>query len=348
MSDAAAAAGDAKPAVEAAAAAVEEAAAPAEATAAHANAAKIIEQVEFYFGDSNLMKPDKFMVSKITENPEGWVELKIIASFKRMKTLLEDAEIAVLAATLKTSENDLLEVSDDGLTVRRSPTRPLPKESQFTKRALYTKGWDLKETTIDSVKAYFVDKGYEVVSVRLRSAPHTKEFKGSVFVEMADVATAQKAVGEEHPIGEDRKLLIEMKEAYHLRKKAERTDKSKSKRKGSEGGAEGAKKAKKDGDKGDAVKEEPKDEPFEAGLILQFSGLTEETKREDIKEGLAKYGEVGWVDFQIGDTDGSLRLKEGESASKVKEQADADALEINGAKVVLTVLEGDEDRKSVV
>ena len=59
---------------------------------------------------------------------------------------------------------------------------------------------------------------------------------------------------------EDRKLLIEMKEAYHLRKKAERTDKSKSKRKGSEGGAEGAKKAKKDGDKGDAVKEEPKDE----------------------------------------------------------------------------------------
>ncbi len=46
-------------------------------------------QVEFYFSDANICK-DKFLLKHVKRNKEGFVSLKLISSFKRLKHLTKD------------------------------------------------------------------------------------------------------------------------------------------------------------------------------------------------------------------------------------------------------------------
>ena len=70
--------------------------------------AKVIKQINFYFGNSNLPK-DKFLQKKVAENSDGWVDLSIIGSFKRMTDLIPSKSVATLASIMKTNE-DVVEV----------------------------------------------------------------------------------------------------------------------------------------------------------------------------------------------------------------------------------------------
>merc|ERR1719464_909671 len=47
---------------------------------------QIVQQVEFYFSDANITK-DKFLLKHVKRNKEGFVSLKLISSFKRVKDL---------------------------------------------------------------------------------------------------------------------------------------------------------------------------------------------------------------------------------------------------------------------
>ena len=167
----------------------------------------------------------------------------------------------------------------------------------------------------------------QVLSVRLRYAFQTKEFKGSVFVEMADVDTAIKATKEEFKSG-DNTLVVEMKEAYHQRKKSERNDKKAEKKSAGGGGA--------------AAKEEV-EEPIVEGCVLGFKGVPDDTSREDFKEAFGKFADVSWVDFQRGDTSGEVRFS-GPDAATVKEKCEAEAVKINGAAPELHVLTGEPEQ----
>ncbi|CAI0545143.1 unnamed protein product [Linum tenue] len=75
---------------------------------------KIIKQVEYYFSDENL-PTDKYMISLIKKNKEGFVPIKILASFRKMKKLTLDHEF--ICAALK--DSPLLVVSSDGKKVKR-------------------------------------------------------------------------------------------------------------------------------------------------------------------------------------------------------------------------------------
>jgi hypothetical protein len=189
-----------------------------------------IHAYQFYFGDSNLTKPDKFLVGLIKSGTQGYVDLGVIAKFKRMEELIPTKDVQILAAALRTSANPLLDISEDGTLVRRSPSCPLPKENLYNKRTIYSKGWDLETTDERPIAKFFADKGYEVLSVRLRKALHTHEFKGSAFVEFKDVDSAMKAAGEDFELEGDKKLEVEMKEVYHARKKAVRAEEKAKKR----------------------------------------------------------------------------------------------------------------------
>ena len=46
-------------------------------------------QVEFYFSDANITR-DKFLLKHVRRNKEGFVSLKLVASFKRVKHLTKD------------------------------------------------------------------------------------------------------------------------------------------------------------------------------------------------------------------------------------------------------------------
>jgi len=305
------------------------------------NEAAVVKQITFYFGDSNLTT-DKHLQKKVAEDTEGWVKLDHIASFKRMQALVPSSDVAVIGNILKSSDQDTVEVDEDNTKVRRNPAKPLPEENLFNKRAIYSKGWDLKETTIDSVETYFTEKGYKVLQVRLRRLPVTKDFKGSVFVELSDVEEATKCAAETHKVGET-ELLVEMKSAYHQRKNAERLAKRKAKAaakkdKADADGTDGASATKKE----DAAPAE--EEVYELGCVLKFEGLADDTTREDIKEKLNPIQEVKWVDFQRGDTGGEVRFEEAGSAIKVKAKADEDKVEINKKVPTWTVLEGEEEK----
>lgn len=86
-------------------------------------AQKIITQVEYYFSDDNLVK-DSFLMQRIHRDKRGFVDLKLIASFKKMKKLTHD--INVIATALHNSKK--LEINKAGTMVRRVAPLPLTKE----------------------------------------------------------------------------------------------------------------------------------------------------------------------------------------------------------------------------
>nr|KAG5695285.1 hypothetical protein BaRGS_028220 [Batillaria attramentaria] len=70
---------------------------------------KIIKQVEFYFSDANILK-DSFLLKHVRRNKMGYVSIKLITSFKKVKTLTKDYR--VVAFSLRQSEE--LEVNEEG------------------------------------------------------------------------------------------------------------------------------------------------------------------------------------------------------------------------------------------
>jgi len=84
---------------------------------------KIIAQVEYYFSDENLVK-DSFLMQRINRDKRGYVDLKLIASFKKMKKLTQD--IHLIATALRNSKR--LEINKVGSMVRRIAPLPVTKE----------------------------------------------------------------------------------------------------------------------------------------------------------------------------------------------------------------------------
>merc|ERR1712194_253723 len=78
-----------------------------------ADAGTVRKQVEYYLSDDNL-KHDKFFHDKISANKEGWLELVLILTCKKMKAMRATKE-DVLAAL----SDSKIEVSEDKLSIRR-------------------------------------------------------------------------------------------------------------------------------------------------------------------------------------------------------------------------------------
>ncbi|XP_077225118.1 la-related protein 6B-like [Tasmannia lanceolata] len=75
---------------------------------------KIVNQVEYYFSDANLATTDHLM-RFINKDPEGFVPISVVASFKKIKALVSSNPL--LANALRTSSK--LVISEDGKKVRR-------------------------------------------------------------------------------------------------------------------------------------------------------------------------------------------------------------------------------------
>lgn len=93
---------------------------------------KIITQLEYYFGDINLPR-DKFMQEKLKEG-DGWITVETLLEFKRLASLSTDPKVIIDA--IKKSENKLVDVSEDGMKLRRSPEFPVPEWNEERKKEL--------------------------------------------------------------------------------------------------------------------------------------------------------------------------------------------------------------------
>lgn len=121
---------------------------------------KIIKQVEFYFSDANILK-DSFLLKHVRRNKMGYVSIKLITSFKKVKTLTKDYR--VVAYSLRHSEE--LEVNEEGTKVRRR--KALPDYDETTpSRTVVAVNLPHENPTIESVAEMFSKCG-DVALIRI-------------------------------------------------------------------------------------------------------------------------------------------------------------------------------------
>ncbi|XP_034826157.1 la-related protein 6-like [Maniola hyperantus] len=123
-------------------------------------AARIVAQVEFYFSDANITK-DAFLLKHVRRNKEGYVSLKLISSFKRVKHLTKDWR--VVAEALKRSTK--LEINEQGTKLRRID--PLPAYDETTpSRTVVAVRMPIERPSVENVSRLFASCG-EIALVRV-------------------------------------------------------------------------------------------------------------------------------------------------------------------------------------
>lgn len=168
-------------------------------------AEKIATQVEFYFSNDNILK-DAFLLKHVRRNKEGFVSLKLISSFKRVRQLTKDWRIVGYAIKLK-SKN--IEVNDLGTKIRRIEPLPVFDETMPSRTVVAT---DLPtdKATIEKVSEIFSKFG-EIALIRILHAggqipPDVRQFmnkypelhqKECAFVEFTESKSARNAMSME-------------------------------------------------------------------------------------------------------------------------------------------------------
>ncbi|GFO13669.1 LA-related protein 6-like [Plakobranchus ocellatus] len=110
---------------------------------------KIVSLVEFYFSDESILK-DAFLLKHVRRNRYGFVSIKLITSFKKMKTLTKDYR--EVAYSLKKSEK--LELNDECTKVRRK--QPLPDyDETVPSRTVVALNLPLENPTMENMAEIF-------------------------------------------------------------------------------------------------------------------------------------------------------------------------------------------------
>ena len=76
---------------------------------------RIVDQVEYYLSDEYLLK-DKYLLRQIRCKKDGYVSIKLITSFKKVKKLTQDWAVVRSAIVRRSSK---LVVSSEGLRIKR-------------------------------------------------------------------------------------------------------------------------------------------------------------------------------------------------------------------------------------
>ena len=217
---------------------------------------KIRRQLEYYFGDFNLMR-DQFLKNEIKlsndANNEGYVPIEVMLKCNRLSQLSTDKE--KIASAISSSK--LLQVKEDGSAVRRNPERKLPVDDEIYRLSLKSRTCFVSglprdehgkgETTpasIDEVYNYMEELGLEVETVKIRT--RTKKvyflkifhsfskfnilrrnknpkdsthglFNGSMFVTFATQGDASKFLESEAKFREKYDIKKMTKQAYCFR-----------------------------------------------------------------------------------------------------------------------------------
>jgi len=289
--------------------------------------AKIIRQIEYYFGDFNLSK-DKFLKDTIKAD-EGWVSMDTMLKFQRLSKISSDAK--EILASLKKSESGLMEVDEENAKIRRRPTVPLPEEEDVKKEqakmTIYVKGFEKEKTTLDDLLDFF-----------------------SKYENVINVFKVKNPEGEE--------LIRKWQEDYNEEKKNEFEEKKKKIHEHKAGAKKVKEMVKSTGDTASEAKKE-EENLLPKGTVLKLENLNETTTREMLRETLEKefgvtHTDIAFIYYSKGEPTASLRFKEENAAknllTKIEESLKTDGedaaakkFEVNGTEVKVSVLEGDEE-----
>jgi lupus La protein len=313
----------------------------------------IIRQVEFYFGDVNMIK-DKFMREKLKED-DGWISMETMLNFKRLASLSTDTK--QIMAALKKSETGLMEVSEEKEKIRRSPSNPLPENTEEAKKALeartaYAKGYPKTNICMDDLLTFYSEKNMTIVNINMRSYLDNKTkqrcFKGSCFLTFATEEDCKKFVEAPEQKYKDIKLekVLFQKDYFEMKEKEleERKNKNKKRKDVHE-----QKVAEQVAAKEAAIAELPK------GAVLKITGLGEETTREIIKEKLKDDfgvniarddGDIAFITYNKGESEAFIRFKTENYGKELLEKITKKGkMKIQNNEVETSVLEGEEETK---
>lgn len=125
-------------------------------------AAQIVSQVEFYFSNDNILK-DAFLLKHVRRNKEGFVSLKLISSFKRVRQLTRDWRVVGYA--IRQTSSSGIQVNDIGTKVRRLEPLPVFDETMPSRTVVAT---DLpaEKLTIECVSELFSKCG-DIALIRI-------------------------------------------------------------------------------------------------------------------------------------------------------------------------------------
>ncbi|VVC29459.1 Winged helix-turn-helix DNA-binding domain,La-type HTH domain,Lupus La protein,RNA recognition motif [Cinara cedri] len=122
---------------------------------------RILDQVEFYFSDANIVK-DAFLLKHVRRNKEGYVSLKLISSFKRVKHLAKDWRAVAFAI----SKSEKLELNESGTKLRRKEQLPAFDQTTPSRTVVAINLSEEKPVTIETVAELFRSCG-EIALIRV-------------------------------------------------------------------------------------------------------------------------------------------------------------------------------------
>ena len=116
---------------------------------------KLVSNLEYYFGDAALAR-DLFLLKHIKRQPEGYVSLKLLAGYKKIKTMNRNWRIVGMAA----QQSTLLEVSENGTKIRRRTPLPISLQIELpSSRTLVAVGIPSDLCSIESLASMFAIHG---------------------------------------------------------------------------------------------------------------------------------------------------------------------------------------------
>ncbi|XP_072551116.1 la-related protein 6a [Salminus brasiliensis] len=92
---------------------------------------KLVAQIEYYLSDENL-EHDAFLLKHVRRNKLGFVSVKLLTSFKKVKHLTRDWRTTAYALR----QSNLLELNDEGRKVRRRTSVPVFASESLPSRML--------------------------------------------------------------------------------------------------------------------------------------------------------------------------------------------------------------------
>ncbi|XP_016998014.2 uncharacterized protein Achl [Drosophila takahashii] len=124
-------------------------------------AAEITDAVEFYFSNESILK-DAFLLKHVRRNKEGFVSLKLVSSFKRVRQLTREWKVVGDAVRRKSRK---IELNDVGTKVRR--IEPLPSfDETMPSRTIVACDLPMDKLTIEKVSDLFSRCG-EIALIRI-------------------------------------------------------------------------------------------------------------------------------------------------------------------------------------
>ncbi|XP_071535644.1 la-related protein 6-like [Panulirus ornatus] len=123
---------------------------------------RILELVEYYLSDQNLVK-DMFILKHVTKHSEGYVSLKLLTSYKKVKRITKDWR--VVAHSLR--DSNTLQLNEEGTKVRRRKVLPQEIEEDTRPfRTLLATNISKEKANMNNLAEFFAKFG-EMISLQL-------------------------------------------------------------------------------------------------------------------------------------------------------------------------------------